>query len=200
MSSSPAGATLLLLAALAFAAPPAGAAEKAAGSVVAVTGTALADRTPEEHRLATRDPVFLADTITTGAASQLELRLGRDLTLQLGEKGTLTLADFSDEITVALEDGAVFVDKNPASSSQPLVIDSRFGQVSVRGTRVFVGPSREPFAVFVERGTVTVTGGGSTVTVTAGQGTAIAAPGQPPTPPALWGQARIDAALAPFRR
>lgn len=203
MKMSPAGSALLLLAALAFpilAGGPAGAAEKAAGNVTALTGTATADRAPAEHQLAARDPVYLADTITTQAASRVDLRLGRDLNLQIGEKSVLALSDFSTEITLALELGAVFVDKDPGSASRPLVIDSRFGQVSVRGTRVFVGPSRDPFAVFVERGTVTVTGGGRTVTVTAGQGTSIMRPGGTPSAPAPWGQSRIDAALAQFRR
>ncbi|MGH2342229.1 FecR domain-containing protein [Segnochrobactraceae bacterium EtOH-i3] len=189
---------LLALGGLALASGPLAATEPA-GAVVDLSGSATAHRPPTEQALSVRDPVFLADTLSTAPASRLDLKLGADLTLQLGAASTLVLADFSDEIGVTLEAGAVFVDKAPESSARPLTIDSRFGQVSVRGTRVFVGPSREPFAVFVERGHVTVTGGGSTVTLAAGEGTSIAAPGAAPTPPARWGQPRIDAALAPFR-
>lgn len=202
MPTLPVRAPLLLLLALGglpFAPLPLAATEPA-GAVVDLSGSATAHRPPTEQPLAVRDPVFLADTLSTAPASRLDLKLGADLTLQLGAASTLVLADFSDEIGVTLEAGAVFVDKAPESSARPLTIDSRFGQVSVRGTRVFVGPSRDPFAVFVERGTVTVTGGGRTVTVTAGQGTSIMRPGGTPSAPAPWGQSRIDAALAQFRR
>ena len=75
-------------------------------------------------------------------------------------------------------------------------IRSPFGLISVRGTRVFAGPSRGVFGVFVQHGSVTVTAGGKTVTLEDGFGTDIARRGAAPTPPARWGEERVRLALA----
>ena len=52
------------------------------------------------------------------------------------------------------------------------------------------------FGVFVESGSVTVTGVSTSVTLAPGLGTNIARPGGEPTAPARWGAARIAAAMA----
>jgi ferric-dicitrate binding protein FerR (iron transport regulator) len=65
----------------------------------------------------------------------------------------------------------------------------------VRGTRFFAGPSADVFGVFVERGNVAVSAAGREVLLQSGQGTNIPRPGDTPTPPAIWGAARVRAAL-----
>ena len=57
------------------------------------------------------------------------------------------------------------------------------------------GPSADVFGVFVERGSVAVSAAGRQVLLRAGQGTNIPRPGDAPTPPAVWGAARVQAAL-----
>ena len=79
----------------------------------------------------------------------------------------------------------------PTSRAHPV-----FGLVAVRGTRFFAGPSNGVFGVFVELGEVTVVGVNTAVVVTSQFGTDIARPGDEPTPPHLWGAARIAAAMA----
>jgi len=69
----------------------------------------------------------------------------------------------------------------------------------VRGTRFFAGPSQGKLAVFVDRGSVSVTSGGSTVTLVAGEGTDVTRPGAPPTEPKSWGHGRIVEAFSTVR-
>jgi ferric-dicitrate binding protein FerR (iron transport regulator) len=96
---------------------------------------------------------------------------------------------------LTLEAGPLLLDK---ASDTPGVLRVRgsFGLITIRGTRVFVGPSNGVTGVFVVRGLVEVTSGGRSVVLQTGQGTNLAAPGAPPTPPVSWGEARIRAALA----
>ena len=82
-------------------------------------------------------------------------------------------------------------------------IKSPYGLIAVRGTKFFAGPSNAVFGVFVDHGTVVVSGGGSEVVLQAGEGTFRAASGDidlnsvaKPTAPSMWGKARIQAALA----
>jgi ferric-dicitrate binding protein FerR (iron transport regulator) len=71
-----------------------------------------------------------------------------------------------------------------------------FGLVVARGTRFFLGPSRDVIGVFVEEGVVDVTNRAGAVTLRAGEGTNLVAADIAPTPPAPWGAARIAEAMA----
>jgi ferric-dicitrate binding protein FerR (iron transport regulator) len=71
--------------------------------------------------------------------------------------------------------------------------------IAVRGTRVFVGPEGKAWAVFVERGEVSVQAGGPPVTLRAGEGTAIATKGTRPSRVARWKAKRIDALFGSIR-
>ena len=80
-----------------------------------------------------------------------------------------------------------------------LTVRSTFARIGVRGTRFFAGPSKGVFAVFVERGSVEVSGSargaGSTRILGPGEGVDITRAGRA-GPVVRWGQARIDAAFA----
>jgi len=71
-----------------------------------------------------------------------------------------------------------------------------FGLITVRGTRIFVGPSQGVIGIFVVHGIIDVAAGGREFVLQTGEGTNIAGPGAIPTPPAVWGEPRIRAALA----
>ena len=90
--------------------------------------------------------------------------------------------------------GAVLLDKTP--SKGPTKLRGAFGLITVRGTRVFAGPSKGVIGVFVAHGVVDLTSGGATVTLHDGEGSDVAYRGAKPTPPKMWGAARVDAALA----
>ncbi|MCF4166745.1 FecR family protein [Zavarzinia compransoris] len=169
-----------------------------AGEVLDLRGSAEALRDESPRDLAPEDAVFVGDLVATAAKSMIEMRLGADSTLRLGESTRLRIEAFMIEEggEIFLDSGALFVDKDPDSKDRPIAVQSAFGQIAVRGTRFFVGPTNGVFSVFLERGALDVTAAGVTVSLKAGEGTEIAAPGSPPAPATPWGAARIAAAMA----
>jgi ferric-dicitrate binding protein FerR (iron transport regulator) len=97
---------------------------------------------------------------------------------------------------LTLEDGPMLLDKAPGDPTAALKVRGSFGLITVRGTRIFVGPSQGVIGIFVVHGLVDVAAGGQTFVLQTGEGTNIAGPGAMPTAPAVWGEARIRAALA----
>jgi ferric-dicitrate binding protein FerR (iron transport regulator) len=166
------------------------------GSVEGVTGEAFAELESVRRTLDRAAPVFLSEEVVTGVASRLEMRLGRDTTVRLGERARLTidrfLVDAGGEIT--LRSGPLLFDGQPRRAR--VQIRSPFALIAVRGTRFFAGPSNDRFGVFVVRGSVAVTAAGQQVILRGGEGTDIASPGAPPTPVKRWAPERIRVALA----
>jgi hypothetical protein len=190
--------TLAVLALMAgFAATPrAPAAPVEAGLVEEVSGTAVATTKLSKRALAARDDVYIGDEVATAALSRARLALGRDTIVRLGENTDLRidkyLIDAGGVLTVGA--GAVLLDKAP--SKGPTRLRGLFGLITVRGTRVFAGPSNGVIGVFVEHGVVDLTSGGATVTLRDGEGSDVARRGARPTKPKKWGAARVQAALA----
>ena len=145
-------------------------------------------------------PIFVHDQIGTGSDSRVELRLGENTKIRLGERARLKINRFllntGGEIT--LDTGPMLFEKRDGRP-MPISIRSSYGEITVRGTRFFVGPSNNVFGVFVDEGSVTVTAGGRRVVLRAGEGTDISKPGTRPTAPKRWGQPRIKAAYASVR-
>jgi ferric-dicitrate binding protein FerR (iron transport regulator) len=170
----------------------------AAGAVEDLRGEAFAEARAVRRVLTQAAPLYVGDNVGTGAQSRLTVQLGRDTRLRLGEQTRITIDRFlvnaGGEIT--LRSGPVLFDRPAGAPPAPMQIRSPFGLIAVRGTRFFAGPSRGVFGVFVERGSVAVSAAGRRVVLAVGEGTDIARPGAAPTPPAKWGQPRIDAALA----
>jgi hypothetical protein len=178
--------------------PHASRAEKAPiGAVADLRGEAFREVRSERRLLAPAAPLFVHDLVGTGAGSRVTLHLGKDTVVHLGENARLTidrfLVDAGGEIT--LQSGPILYDHREGAGPDRMQIRSAFGQIAVRGTRFFAGPSAGVFGVFVERGSVAVTAGGARVVLEAGQGTNIVQPGADPTPPVLWKPPRIQAAL-----
>jgi hypothetical protein len=172
------------------------AAREATGRVDEVRGNASAEIAGERRNLAPEADVFLGDNLATGDSSRLKLHLGRETRLWLGERARIKIDRFLVDAggDIVLRGGPLLIDKTPGA--QPLNIRSAFGLISVRGTRLFAGPSNGVFGVLVVHGEVTVTAAGQRLTLRGGEGTDIRAPGAAPTPPRVWGQPRVDAALA----
>ncbi len=172
-----------------------------AGQVQELKGEAFADAAQQHRALQKDSPIYVGDRVSTGTASRLTMHLGADTTIQLGEKTELVidkfLADTGGEIS--LESGPMLFDRPPGAKRVPMQIRSAYALIAVRGTQFFAGPSNGVFGVFVQNGSVEVTGDGTTVTLTAGQGTNLQSPGATPTAPVNWGQPRIDAAYQSVR-
>lgn len=192
--------TGLALAALALSFhAPAAAEGETAGLVENMRGEGFAEANSGPRRLlAPRAAVYINDQVGTGPASRLTIQLGGQTRVHLGERARLTI----DRYLVAaggelrLEAGPILLDRAPGAAQPTLEIKSPFALIAIRGTRVFAGPSRGVFGVFVERGTVSVRAGGQEVLLAAGEGTDIRRPGDPPAPPLRWGQDRRREALA----
>jgi ferric-dicitrate binding protein FerR (iron transport regulator) len=181
-----------------LATPRSSVARELAGSVEEIKGEAFAAAQNERRKLENAAPLFIADDVSTGSASRLALHLGKDTMVRLGELAHLTIDRFVEnaggELTLA--SGPLLYDHQQGAEPRPLKIRSSYGLIAVRGTRFFAGPSNGVFGVFVERGSVVVSGAGHDVALGAGEGTNIAHPGDAPTPAAPWRQPRIDAAMA----
>jgi ferric-dicitrate binding protein FerR (iron transport regulator) len=166
------------------------------GSVADIAGEAFAENGSSRRTLDQAAPVFLSEEVMTGVASRLEIRLGRNTTVRLGDQARLKidryLVDAGGEMT--LSSGPLLFD-GPAHHAGVKVL-SPFALIAVRDTRFFAGPSNDRFGVFVERGSVMVSAAGQQVTLRGGEGTDIVSPGTPPTPVKRWGSERIRAALA----
>lgn len=165
---------------------PALAAPPDAGVVEEVSGSLSAANLQGKRDLSARDEVFLGDDVATAALSRARLALGRDTVVRLGENASLriekVLLDAGGVLTVGA--GAVLLDKTP--SKGPTRVKGGFGLITVRGTRVFAGPSNGVFGVFVAHGVVDLTSGGVTVTLRDGEGSDVARRGATPTPPKAW--------------
>ncbi len=178
------------LSATASAAPPqAGLVEEVSGSATATSGKGL-------RPLAAKDDVFIGDDVATAALSRARLALGQDTVVRLGENANLRIDKYLIDAggVLTLGAGALLIDKTP--SKGPTRVRGAFGLITVRGTRVFAGPSNGVIGVFVAHGVVDLKSGGVTVTLHDGQGSDVARPGAPPTPPKAWGAGRVEAALA----
>jgi ferric-dicitrate binding protein FerR (iron transport regulator) len=184
-------------AALAGAAAGPALAETPAGSVITISGAAVAMLRAARRELAPNGQVFIGDRIATSEGARASIRLGTSTDLRMGEKARVTIDRFIVDAggTITLGEGAVLIEKSPASG-ESLSIRSSYGLIAVRGTRFFAGPSNGVFGVFVARGRVTVQAGGYEVSIAAGEGADIAKPGDPPSIAKPWGEARIAAALA----
>jgi FecR protein len=172
-------------------------AETPIGSVAAVRGDVFKEVGSKHMALDASAPLFVKDVVGTGADSRAMLHLGTDTVVHIGADALLTidrfLADAGGEIT--LQSGPILYDHKEDTPPAQMRIRGAFGQIAVRGTRFFAGPSAGVFGVFVERGSVIVTTAGAGVLVEAGQGTNIASVGANPTTPAPWKPERIRAAL-----
>jgi ferric-dicitrate binding protein FerR (iron transport regulator) len=169
----------------------------ATGSVERVVGQGFAETEAARRTLEPRSDVFVGDLIGTEVESRLAVRLGAETLVKLGAETRLKIDSFIWDAggVMELESGGLLFDgKLPQGGA--VSVRSPFALIAVRGTRFFAGPSNNVFGVFVERGLVSVAGGGRQVEVAEGMGTNIATPGAAPTDPTRWGEPRIRAALA----
>ncbi len=169
-----------------------------AGAVDTSRGECYAQTAVERRTLAPAASVFVGDAVNTGVQSALSMHLGAATQVKLGAESQLRIDRFVVNAggVLVLERGALLYDHDPGAGRSDVTVRGPYGLVAVRGTRFFAGPSNGVFGVFVESGSVTVTGVSTSVTLAPGLGTNIARPGGEPTAPARWGAARIAAAMA----
>jgi hypothetical protein len=170
----------------------------AAGLVEEIRGEVTAQLASRRRVLVPRAEVFNEDDVATGESSRAAMLLGRDTKLRVGANARVRIDRFIVNAggVLTLEDGPTLLDKAPGDPTAALKVRGSFGLITVRGTKIFVGPSQGVIGIFVVHGLVDVAAGGQTFVLQTGEGTNIAGPGAMPTAPAVWGEARIRAALA----
>ncbi|MDK1493983.1 FecR family protein [Sinorhizobium sp. 7-81] len=167
------------------------------GKAEKIRGNVRRRQGEDEARLAVGASVLDNDYVLTSTNSFADLALSETRIL-LGPQTELLIDSFIAEQggTLELGLGRMVFDRPEGLSKMDVAVRTAFGMIGVRGTKFFCGPSRAAFAVFVERGAVSVEGGGVTRTVRAGQGVDFDRPGAAPSEPTNWGQARIRQAYA----
>ena len=169
-----------------------------AGQTEEIRGAAVARRAATERALTPPSEVFVGETLATAEQSRAQFKLGRDTSLRMGAQTRVRLDRFLIDKggVVVVDDGPVLIDKTPGTGDRPVELKGAFGLIVVRGTRLFVGPSKGVIGVFVEHGEIEVKSGGRSAVLHDGEGVDIARKGAAPGPVKAWGAKRIEAALA----
>ena len=184
-------ATPFLTSRLANAVEPAGMVEGLRGEATAKSGSNI-------RPLARDASLFVGELVATGMQSAIAMRLGAATEVRLGPEARLRIDRFVIKVGGVLElaKGAMLFDHDPASGQTEMALRSPFGLIAVRGTRFFAGPSNNVFGIFLYSGELLAVGRNTAVQLQPAFGTDIAAPGEEPTPPHRWAEARIRAAEA----
>lgn len=169
------------------------------GTAAAVSGRAVLQHAGSTAPLTAGAPLAEGDTAETGADGLALLVLETETRLNLGPETSVVLARYLAEMggTITLggaQGGALVFDRADDRPPIDLTFDTAFGQIGVRGTRFFAGPSRGAFAVFCQRGRVTVANAGQSRSLGPGEGVTLTAGA--PDEVSTWGAPRIAEAFA----
>ncbi len=168
------------------------------GNVTALEGQAMAMRRTREYELSVGSEVMVRDVVKTGESSFLAMLLGGETTIRLGARAELLIDEYIAEIrgTFDLSQGAMLFDRPEDAPKAPTTVMTTFGQLGVRGTRFFAGPSAGTFGVFVDRGQLDVSAAGRSVVLGAGDGVDLTSGGIDAAGVQQWSQQRIDEAFS----
>lgn len=179
------------------ASPKAMAQDDGIGTVMQINGPGQVGRLDQLADMLPGMALFVGDRAVTGSQGRAHLGLGRATEIHLGPQSELQIDRFVAEIGgVIYLNGAIVFDRDDTAAPIDLEFQTQFGRIAVRGTRFFVGPSNDVFAVFVERGRVAIMGAGVTRVLVAGEGAVLRGRDVPPGPVETWKKPRIDAAFA----
>ena len=167
------------------------------GTVVAINGPGQVGQPDQLAQMLAGMALFDGDLAVTGSEGRAHLGLGRNTEIHLGPVSELRIDRFIADIGGAIYlNGAIVFDRDDTAPPIDLEFQTEFGRIAVRGTRFFAGPSENAFAVFVERGRVTLSAGGVIKALNPGQGADLRGRDVAPGPVGNWSQSRIDDALA----
>ena len=167
------------------------------GTVVEINGPGQVGQPDRLAQMLAGMSVFEGDLAVTGTEGRAHLGLGRSTEIHLGPVSELRLDTFIAEIGGSIYlNGSIVFDRDDGQPPVDLEFQTDFGRIAVRGTKFFAGPSQNAYAVFVERGTVNISGGGVIKALRAGQGSDLRGRDVAPGPVGNWSEARIDDAFA----
>jgi hypothetical protein len=171
-------------------------ADTSIGTTVRLLGSGRLTHGGRQTPLSTGALLAEGDTVRIGTNALAELLLNTETRINMGPETEITVARYLADVggTITLG-GAIVFDRPDDLPPVDLTFQTEFGEIGVRGTRFFFGPSKGTAAVFVDRGQVTVSNAGVTRRLRSGDGVDMAA-GQPPSEVAQWKAPRIEAAFA----
>lgn len=180
----------LLLAPLAA---PLALAQDALGRVSDISGAAFAALGGKQRGLAMSSAVFLGEQVATSVDGRVSLLLAGKTTLRLGGSTKVTLDNFiaNSGGVLTLGQGAIVFEGAANGLPKGLKVKSPYALIAVRGTTFYAGRLGSGFSVFVEKGSVSVRGGGKSVVLRRGEGTDIKRAGDAPGPVKKWGPPKI---------
>jgi ferric-dicitrate binding protein FerR (iron transport regulator) len=172
---------------------PEAVADQAIGKVASISGGAFAQLGGKSRGLVASANVFLGEEVATTVTGRVNLLLAGKTTLRLGSSSKVTLDRFIADSGGVLElgQGALMLDAPSGGFPNGLKVESPYALIAVRGTKFYAGRLGPAFSVFVEQGSVRVTGGGKAVRLRKGEGTDIKRPGDAPGPVKKWGPLKI---------
>ncbi len=123
-----------------------------------------------ETALERRGAVGTRQVVSTGADGAALLRLGEGLTLRLGASSRLLVAAAGE---VSLQAGTIYVDADPRSGLQPLVVATPQGRVRHLGTQYSIRAQGGQVEIAVREGRIELAGGAAPQTLLAEGGEAL---------------------------
>ena len=170
------------------------------GKVVSIDGSVALEREKTNVDLSPEDSLLINDRVMTREDGFAQLLLDDRTRINLGASSELTIDQFIvDQGGTISIGGAMLFDRPVDLPPTDITILTAFGQIGVRGTRFFAGPTKGKFSVFADHGSVVVSGGGEERILAAGDGVEFEAIGAAPGPVVRWGEARIVEAFASVR-
>lgn len=149
-------------------------------------------------------PVYMNDTIETGADSKAHILFIDDTEITLGENASLTIDEyiFDPEYTsanagrFAITKGTfLFISGLLSKKERPDVqVDTSYGTIGIRGTKFWGGMLDDEYGVLVEEGEITVQTQRGRIEVKEGLGTTIRSRNAIPARAHIWSPERISKA------
>lgn len=194
----------VLLSTLAFGGAPSRAAEnerEVIGTVTRIQGEAFAFLDQDRRALALNSPLYRLDTVGTGPAARLQIRLRDGAEITLGAEARMLLSDLlvtqSPEPrgpVLSLIRGA-FALASPKTKGADIA--TPVATIGIRGTKVWGGSLDNAVDVLLLEGKIEVFNAqGSVFLDQAGQGTAVSTPGQAPGETSFWPDEKVRRAVA----
>lgn len=179
-----------------------------AGQVTRIQGLAVASSEGGQRTLTLAAPVFAGESIRTAPKARLELTLTDGGVLTLSEATEFRIDEFvyspGSDGGRALFHLAVGAFRSVTGRLTQVVapdftVQTPLAAIGIRGTDFWGGFFQaDTLDVFLVSGkNVRIENAAGLTTLTeAGQGTTVPVPGQPPSPPKFWPQAKVQRALA----
>jgi hypothetical protein len=173
-----------------------------AGVVTRLKGDAQASWNGVTRALAAGSNVYVGDEISTGEATRVEIKLALGTVITLGDHSRMAIAGretVAEGAVIGILEGMFQAATHAIAdlSRDALTVRTPTAVLGIRGTVVWGDQSATRLSVCMLSGTfVTVQTPESATVLTAPLDGTDIVPGQPPTTPKRWGDARVAAARA----